>query len=84
MLSSSAYLLIMDLMGDDYELQQDNCSFHMAEVTKIFLDESEIPALDSLVPVSPDAIVIENVLGMTSVRSYDDPQSKNFYFRHFY
>ena len=67
--------IIRDLIGDDFVLQQDNCSVHVSSKTLESLEGAGIEVL--LWPSrSPDLSLIENVWEMISSRLYDGTQPK--------
>ena len=68
--------IIGDLIGDDFVLQQGNCSVHVSSKTLEFLEGAGIEMLP-WPSRSPDLNFIENVWGLNSSRVYDGPQPTN-------
>ena len=67
---------IKGLIGDDFVLQQNNCSLHVSSKTLEFLDGAGIEVLP-WPRRSPDLSLIENVWGLISSRMYNGPQPIN-------
>ena len=67
---------MMDLTGDDFLLQQDNCSVHKSKQIADFMEQRGIETIEWPSP-SPDLNIIENAFGMVAEKVYDGPQPKN-------
>lgn len=64
---------IRALLGNDFELQQDNCSTHVSKHSLKRFKKSKVELLP-WVPRSPDLDIIENVWAMLSHVIYDGRQ----------
>ena len=60
-------------MGNDFVLQQDNCSIHVSKLMKEWMAKVNMTTLERL-PRSPDLNLIENVWEMLAQLVYDGPE----------
>ena len=75
-LREEAIPIIRDLIGDDFVLQQDNCSVHVLSKTLEFLEGAAIEVLP-WPSRSLDLNLIENVWVLICSRVYNGPQPTN-------
>ena len=60
-------------MGNDFVLQQDNCSIHVSKLMKEWMAKVNITILECSAR-SPDLNLIENVWEMLAQLVYDGPE----------
>ena len=76
LMSSYAVPLIRESMGNNFILQQDNCTIHVSKEMKDFFQKENIKLLQWPAN-SPDLNIFENIWKVMSDKMYDGFQFKN-------